>query len=111
MPGLHGMRIGVDGVEVFPRWPTPKVHTPWVYPAPRRAVGIDEIDALLDGGVPASDALLVEGPSGSGKSVLASHFLANGAHRGEPGVAFLFEERPERFVARADAMGLAMQPL
>src|SRR5205823_13615327 len=40
-----------------------------------------------------------------------THFLVHGGQRGEPGVAFLFEERPDRFIARADALGLSLLPL
>jgi len=111
LPGLHNMRLTWDGVQVYPRWPTPKVRVPRSADPPRLSVGIDEIDQLLGGGVPAGDALLVEGPTGSGKSVLATHFIAQGGLEGEPGVAFLFEERPDRFINRAEALELPMERL
>jgi circadian clock protein KaiC len=38
--------------------------------------------------------LLVAGPSGSGKSILAASFLAEGARTGETGVIAMFEQRP-----------------
>jgi len=40
--------------------------------------------------------MLVAGPSGSGKSILASAFLAEGARRGEAGVLAAFEQHPNR---------------
>jgi len=40
--------------------------------------------------------VLVAGPSGSGKSILASAFLAEGARCGETGVIAAFEQRPDR---------------
>lgn len=49
---------------------------------------------MLGGGVPAGYSLLVAGPSGSGKSILAATFLAEGARRGEKGVIASFEQHP-----------------
>jgi circadian clock protein KaiC len=111
LAGLHNLRLTWDGVQIFPRWPTPKVRVPRSADPPRLSVGIDEIDDLLGGGVPAGDALLAEGPSGTGKSVLATHFIAEGGIEGEPGVAFLFEERPDRFIERAEAFDLRLERL
>jgi circadian clock protein KaiC len=53
----------------------------------------------------------VEGPSGTGKSLLATHFIAEGGHLGDPGAVFLFEERPDRFVQRAEAFNLGLERL
>ena len=59
-------------------------------------MGNPELDAMLGGGLPAGYSLLVAGPSGSGKSVLASAFLEEGARNGETGVIASFEQRPNR---------------
>jgi circadian clock protein KaiC len=40
--------------------------------------------------------MLVAGPSGSGKSILAASFLAEGARRGETGVVAAFEQHPNK---------------
>jgi circadian clock protein KaiC len=50
----------------------------------------------------------VAGPSGSGKSALATQFLAEGIKQGEPGVIAIFEERPVDYVSRADHLGLGL---
>jgi len=60
----------------------------------------------MGGGIPEGDSLLVAGPSGSGKSVLATQFIAEGLRRGEPGILAIFEERPEEYAARAAALGM-----
>jgi circadian clock protein KaiC len=109
--GLHALRMTWDGIRVFPRWPTPEPRVLRAYPPARQSVGIAELDGLMGGGVPAGDAVLVEGPSGTGKSVLATQFLVEGGHEGEAGVAFLFEERPDRFIARAEALDLQLERL
>ncbi|RYG08934.1 MAG: protein kinase, partial [Burkholderiales bacterium] len=51
---------------------------------------------MLGGGLPRGYSVLVAGPSGSGKSVLAASFLAEGARLGETGVIASFEQRPEQ---------------
>ena len=59
----------------------------------------------MGGGIKEGDSVLVSGPSGTGKSALATQFLAEGLRQGESGIAAIFEERPEGYTARADALG------
>lgn len=102
IPGLHTFRISGDGVQVFPRTimespmddagdasgELPAVHA-------RLSMGIPLLDDLMGGGLPAGYSLLVAGPSGSGKSQLATAFLAEGARAGEKGVIAAFEKSPK----------------
>ncbi len=68
--------------------------------------GIDGLDALTRGGLPQGRATLVEGPAGSGKTVLALQTLVNGARRWKaPGIFVTFEEDSERIVANAASFG------
>ena len=60
----------------------------------------------MGGGIPEGDSLLLAGPSGSGKSVMASQFIAEGLRQGEPGVIAIFEELPGKYVGRAAKLGL-----
>jgi circadian clock protein KaiC len=60
----------------------------------RLQVGVPRLDEMLGGGIPAGHSVLVVGPSGSGKSLLATHFLNEGVRRGERGVLAVFEKRP-----------------
>jgi circadian clock protein KaiC len=110
MPGKHALQLGCEGMRVFPRWPTP-----WrarVRSGPERlATGVEGIDSLLGGGVRAGGSVLVEGASGTGKTVLATQFLAECGHQGSPALAVLVEERADRFVARAEAMDLQLDRL
>jgi len=57
---------------------------------------VPALDEMLGGGLPRGYSLLVAGPSGSGKSILASSFLAEGARCGETGVMAAFEQHPNR---------------
>jgi circadian clock protein KaiC len=103
LPGLHTFRIGSEGVTVFPPVVAP---TALVAAADaerisasrslRVGTGVPRLDEMLGGGLPSGYSLLVAGPSGSGKSVLAAAFLAEGARRGEAGVIAAFEQRPSR---------------
>ena len=111
LSGPHAMRITREGMQVFPRWPTPSRRVERLRTPTRLSVGIDELDELLGGGAPIGGSLLVEGPSGSGKSILATQFISECGHNGYPGLALLFEERPDRFIARADAMHLELERL
>jgi len=97
LPGLHTFRIDTSGIKVFaPAAISVKKQDDLsknVVP-PRLKMGIPQLDEMLGGGLPQGYSLLVAGPSGSGKSILASSFLAEGARTGETGVIAMFEQRP-----------------
>lgn len=59
-------------------------------------MGVAGLDEMMGGGLPQGYSLLVAGPSGSGKSILAGAFLVEGGRRGETGVIAAFEQRPNR---------------
>ncbi len=106
LPGLHTFRIGGSGIEVFPpaRLANPgdaSVHAG--ASSPRLPMGVAGLDDMLGGGLPRGYSLLVAGPSGSGKSVLAAAFLAEGARNGETGVIAAFEQHPNRSRSRTVA--------
>jgi circadian clock protein KaiC len=106
VPGLHTFRITDAGVQAFPRNFGLTGRTKKARDRRRLASGITELDAMLCGGIPEGDSLLVAGPSGTGKSVFAAQFIAEGLRRGEPGIVAIFEERPEEYVVRAASLGM-----
>ncbi|MBC7844215.1 MAG: AAA family ATPase [Gemmatimonadaceae bacterium] len=95
LPGLHTFRIGPRGVTVFAAAPPPVETSPRVAPS-RLPMGVPHLDEMMGGGLPNGYSLLVAGPSGSGKSILANAFLAEGALHGEHGVMASFEQHPTR---------------
>ena len=61
----------------------------------RAPSGIPGLDQVTGGGLPDGRLTLVAGTAGSGKTLIAVQFLANGIALGEKGVFVTFEERPE----------------
>jgi circadian clock protein KaiC len=106
VPGLHTFRITEDGLQTFPRTFGLAGQSGQVKGRRRLSTGISELDALLGGGVPEGDSLLLAGPSGSGKSILATQFIAEGLRHGEPGIVAVFEEIPAEYAQRAAMFGL-----
>ncbi len=98
LPGLHTFRISESGIQVFaPPGMAPLTdRKPALEPDKRIKMGVPKLDAMMGGGLPRGYSLLVAGPSGSGKSILASAFLAEGARAGETGVIAAFEQRPKQ---------------
>lgn len=109
VPGLHTIRISNHGLQAFSR--TLGLVGNKIKPARRRrlSLGIAELDRMMGGGVLEGDSLLVAGPSGTGKSALATQFIAEGLRRGEPGIMAIFEERPQGYTERAHGFGLDLK--
>ena len=109
VPGLHTIRINSGGIQAYSR--TLGFVLQNKKPARRRrlSIGIPELDKMMGGGILEGDSLLVAGPSGTGKSALATQFIAAGLQNGEPGIITIFEERPKGYVDRADSFGLDLK--
>lgn len=111
MPGLHTFRITENGLELFPRLQMPTGATSRSLPRMRISSGVESLDELMGGGILAGDSVLVSGPSGTGKSVLAAQFIATGVRAGEPGVIAVFEEHPTEYVLRAKGLGFDLEEM
>ncbi len=109
VPGLHTFRITEHGVQTFPRtFGLTDNKSAHVKGRRRLSTGVRELDALMGGGIPEGDSLLVAGPSGAGKTVLGIQFIAEGLRRGEPGIVAMFEELPNEFMQRAASFGFSL---
>lgn len=103
-PGLHTFRISDAGIKIFPRAiinrsverkPDLKISAD----EDRVTMGVPGLDEMLGGGLPPGYSLLVVGPTGSGKTVLATQFLTEGVRKGEPGVIAAFEKSPSQLLS------------
>ena len=104
LPGLHTFNITDAGVHTFPRTVVGASTTQSPDEgnrAERLAMGTPRLDEMLGGGLPRGYSLLVAGPAGCGKTILATAFLEEGARRGERGVIAAFEKSPSEKLSPA----------
>lgn len=105
--GLHDCRIQTGGFVVFPR----------LLPGPDESpgeetlleTGVEMLDHLVGGGLALGSSCLFVGPSGVGKSSVATLYACAAAARGEHSAIFLFEERPETFIRRSESLGMPVR--
>ncbi len=88
--GYHDFTIMGDGVHVFPRLVAAEHRGRYL--RQQLSSGIDEMDALLGGGIETGSSTLILGPAGTGKSLIALIFAAAAVHRGEKAALFIFDE-------------------
>jgi circadian clock protein KaiC len=104
--GRHFFEMSAAGLTFYPRVRGPEMSDePPFDLSDRVATGVAGLDALLLGGLPRTSASLVEGGTGTGKTLVGLHFLVEGARRGEPGILFTLEETPAQIRAVAKSFG------
>jgi circadian clock protein KaiC len=75
-----------------------------------RSTGCSSLDALLGGGLVRGTNTLIVGPSGIGKTTVATRCLLSALERGEKAAFYLFDEGLGTFFARSAALGLELRP-
>ena len=106
--GLHDCRIQTGGFVVFPRL------LPGLEAAGEGELlesGVEMLDQLVGGGLAEGSSCLFVGPSGVGKSSVATLYACAAASRGERSTACLFEERPETMIRRSESLGMPVRAL
>ena len=98
MAGAHTLRITDDGIRIYPRLLTPLPEAyETIHTDPQRlSSGVAGLDEMRHGGLPQGHTMLVSGPTGIGKTILGTQFLAAGAAQGEKGSALYFEKHTAR---------------
>jgi len=110
--GGHFFEIGPDGLAFFPRVRSPDtLPAEPVSSAERVSTGIDGLDAMLGGGLPRASATVVQGGTGTGKTLLGLRFLLEGARHGEAGIHFTLEETADQLRQIAQGFGWDLRPL
>lgn len=71
----------------------------------RISTGVSGLDAMLGGGLIPARPYVVSGPTGSGKTILAMHFIREGLAEGEPGLMVTLDEPPNEVKANVASFG------
>ena len=78
----------------------------------RVQTGVSGLDAILSGGIPRGNVILLEGEIGTGKTTLGTEFIYRGATDfGEPGVIVVFEMSPDKLARDAAGLGWDLRAL
>jgi circadian clock protein KaiC len=107
--GYHDFVIATGGVRVFPRLVAAEHRLAF-----RRdvlATESPELNALLGGGVERGSSMLILGPAGTGKSLLALTFVVGAINRGEKAAMFIFDEELGLLFERAKGLGIDIQAM
>lgn len=105
--GYHDYRIATGGLAAYPRLVAAE-HRQSI-PTELVSTGLAELDVLAAGGLTRGTSCLLLGPSGTGKSALATQLVVAAAERGERSVFYVFDERMQTLFQRADSIGLPLR--
>lgn len=100
--GHHPVRIDKRGYNIFAQ--QLPVHIT-ESTAERVGAGISGVDKMLNGGFLKNSVVVVQGPSGTGKSIFGIHFLAVGLDNKENAVYYSLEEERPQILRNAVALG------
>ena len=107
LQGSHDLEITDRGIEVYPNWQEildskkPQEQT--------IASGLPGLDTLLGGGLSTGTSCLLVGPSGTGKTSMATIFANNFASGGGKVAIFLFDELLDTFLNRSQGLGIEIE--
>jgi circadian clock protein KaiC len=105
--GYHDFIIARGGLEVFPRLIAGEHHD--LASMDKLSSGIDDMDALLGGGIERGTSSLIVGAAGTGKSTIGAQFVAAAAARGESAAMFIFDESIQTLLSRASGLGIDLR--
>jgi circadian clock protein KaiC len=74
--------------------------------------GITGLDSILLGGIPRTNVILVQGVTGSGKTLMGMEFIYRGITQfNEPGLIVVFETNPDKLIRDAAGFGWNLEEL
>ncbi|MBP0614802.1 RAD55 family ATPase [Jiella mangrovi] len=107
--GRHEYRLASPGMLVYPRIESTLAASETTEAASGRLTsGVSGLDTMMGGGVPECSTTAIIGPTGSGKTTVGLHFLAD-ATADDPAVFFSFFEQPARLIKKAAGIGLDLR--
>ncbi|MFO7975436.1 MAG: ATPase domain-containing protein, partial [Candidatus Hydrogenedentota bacterium] len=105
--GHHDYKIRTGGIDVFPRLVAAEHRRRFKREVV--ATGLEELDTMLDGGLVRGTSTLLIGTSGTGKSLVATQLAVAAAERGERSAMYVFDERVQTLLQRAEGVGLPLE--
>ena len=105
--GLHDCRIQTGGFVVYPRLLPGESDETVEFKL--LETGVAMLDQLVGGGLSQGSSCLFVGPSGVGKSSVATLYSCAAAAQGDRAAVFLFEERPETYIRRSEGIGMPVR--
>ena len=105
--GYHDFVIETGGVAVFPRLVANEHHREFI--GELVPTGLERLDTMIGGGLARGTNVLLNGPSGVGKTTTAIRCGLTAIERGEKAAYFLFDEGIATFMARSAAMGMELK--
>lgn len=73
--------------------------------------GIPELDSMCGGGFFRDSVILVSGATGTGKTLITTHFISGAAARGERALLFAFEESRDQLFRNAAGWGIDFEAM
>jgi circadian clock protein KaiC len=113
--GRHSFSI-VDrqGIEIYRRVQAPREvarEEAAAYDTSTRvSTGVPGLDEMMNGGYFLGSTTLVVGITGSGKSVMALQYIAEGARLGERSIMLTLDEPPAQILRNAATVGIDLKP-
>ena len=98
--------ISTGGIRIFPPLKGGAAHPDL---SVRISTGIQELDGMLEGGIPETYSMLVDGGPGTGKTVFGLQFVNESLEDGRPAVIVSFNESPDQLIAEAMRFGWDLQ--
>lgn len=106
--GEYPCTVTTHGLVIFPQNPRER---PEIATIERFSSGVPGLDEMTRGGWLRNSLIIVRGPTGSGKTMLAGLYARAGALRGERVVYYGFEEPRPILVRNFEAIGMPVTPL
>jgi len=107
--GPHTVTIREDGMRVWPKL------DPTLYqrdgPLETLSSGVDELDALFNGGIATGTVTFLSGPTGAGKTTTGLQFISEAARHGRKSVLYSFEEKPRTMLSRSESIGIPVREM
>ena len=107
--GYHDFVIETGGVRVFPRLVSAEHRR--TFKRDLFKTNSEDMNRLLGGGIERGSSVLILGPAGAGKSIMALNFAVSAIERGERVAMFVFDEEMGLLVSRALGLGMDLEAM